>query len=403
MQQVVIEDPYEFIPPSYSNLWPTLIQLYLKRYLQKTYGIDSIECRNIERLQQSIDEGHGILIAPNHCRLSDPLVVGFLSRQIKRHFHAMASWHVFKANRLSHFMLRRIGGFSIYREGIDKQALSTAIDILVAAKRPLIVFPEGAISRHNDQLMPLMDGTAFVARQAAKRRKKRGDRSGVMVHPVAIRYFFRGDMEQTVSKTLETIESHFSWHSQQDKSIIQRLRQIGQALLSLKEIEYFGIARAGDFYERVDALIEDLLAKLEDKWGIQERGEGVVARVKELRTAILPDMIHNKISVSERHQRRKELAACYYVQQMSHYPRDYVRASEKNIPEHIIETVERFEEDFTDRKPLHGPWHAVVEIGEAVEVSGQRDRSAQTDPIMDAIHMQLSEMLSRLSTESPRI
>ncbi len=403
MQQVVIEEPYEFIPPSRSNLWPALIQLYLKRYLRKAYGIESLEFRNVDRLQKSLDAGHGVLVAPNHCRLSDPLVLGLLSRQIKRHFHAMASWHLFKSNRLTHFMLRRIGGFSIYREGIDKRALSTAVDVLVEAKRPLIVFPEGAISRHNDMIMPLMDGTAFVARQAAKRRKKKGDRGTVVIHPVAIRYFFRGDVEQTATMVLETIESHFAWYPQQDKTLIERIQQIGQALLSLKEIEYCGSARTGDFYERVCALTEDTLTTLEKRWGIKDQEEGVVARVKNIRTAILPDMIHNNITEADRHQRWKELAACYYVQQMSHYPSKYVRASEKNIPEHIIETVERFEEDFTDRLPRHGPWHAVIQVGEAIEVGGRRERGAASDPVMEGIRTQLTGMLTELSAESVRI
>ena len=280
-------------------------------------------------LKKSLDAGHGVLLAPNHCRLSDPLVLGMLSRQIDRHFHAMASWHLFKQDRLTHFVARRMGAFSIYREGVDRQALSTAIDILVDAQRPLIVFAEGAVSRHNDQLMPLMDGTAFIARQAARRRKKKGDAGSVMVHPIAIRYFFRGDVESTAVRVLETIESHFAWYPQQDKPLLERIRHIGQALLSLKEIEYGGSAGTGDFYERVDALTEETLARLETKWGIVEQGEGIVARVKNLRAAMIPDLIHGRVSDSERHQRWKELAACYYLQQMSHYPRNYIRVSEQ--------------------------------------------------------------------------
>ena len=65
-----------------------------------------------------------------------------------------------------------MGAFSVYREGVDRQAINTAVDILVEGKRPLVIFAEGAISRHNDELMPLMDGTAFIARTAAKRREK---------------------------------------------------------------------------------------------------------------------------------------------------------------------------------------------------------------------------------------
>ena len=199
-----------------------------------------------------------MILAPNHCRLSDPLTFVQLSRIAKCDLHAMASWHLFMESRLSRFMLRRVGAFSVYREGVDRQAINTAVDILVDGKRPLVIFAEGAISRHNDELMPLMDGTAFIARTAAKRREKIPGAGGVVIHPVAIRYFFKGDIEATVTPVLEEIESHFSWFPQQDKPLVQRLRQIGQALLSLKEIEYFGSARMGDFYQRVDALIEDV-------------------------------------------------------------------------------------------------------------------------------------------------
>jgi hypothetical protein len=100
---------------------------------------------------------------------------------------------------------------------------------------------------------------------------------------------------------------------------------------------------------------------------------------------------------------RKQLAACYYVQQMSHYPRNYVRMSEPNVPEHILETVERFEEDFTDKIRIHGPLHAVVQVGEPIPISSQRDRAAEVDPVMEQIRVQLTEMLKKLSDESPRI
>jgi hypothetical protein len=77
--------------------------------------------------------------------------------------------------------------------------------------------------------------------------------------------------------------------------------------------------------------------------------------------------------------------------------------SEKNIPEHILETVERFEEDFTDRVRVHGPLHAVVQIGEAIAVEGKRERGGGCDPIMEEIRTRLTEMLKALASESPRI
>lgn len=403
MQAIIVEEPYKFIPPVYGNFWPDLIQLYLPRYLRKKYGIQSMESRHVERLQATLDAGHGVLIAPNHCRLCDPLTFTSITRKIKRNMHAMASWHLFKQDWFMCFMLRRMGAFSVYREGTDRQAIDTAVDILVDGKRPLVVFAEGAISRHNDVLMPMMDGTAFVARTAAKRREKLGMKAGIVVHPIAIRYFFRGDLEATVTPVLDEIEGHFSWYPQQDKSIVERLERIGHALLSLKEIEYTGAVHSGRFYERVNGLIENVLSKLEEEWKVKNSGEGVVARVKNLRMVIVPDIIKKAVSPEERRRRWKQLAACYYVQQMSHYPPDYVRRSGPNVPEHILETVERFEEDFTDDLRTHGPFHVVVEVGEAIPVESQRDRKAAVDPVMEGIRSQLATMLAKLAEESPLV
>ena len=403
MQNVVIEEPYKFIPPIYSKIWPELLRYYIPHWIKKTYGIHSVETRDGDKLKTSLAAGNSVILAPNHCRLSDPLTFVHLSRIAKCDLHAMASWHLFMESRLSRFMLRRVGAFSVYREGVDRQAIATAVDILVDGKRPLVIFAEGAISRHNDELMPLMDGTAFIARTAAKRREKIPGAGGVVIHPVAIRYFFQGDLEATVKPVLDEIEGHFSWFPQNDKPLVQRLQQIGQALLSLKEIEYFGAARTGDFYERVDNLIQDVLTKLETRWNVKDPAEGVVARVKNLRAAILPALLAKETPEDERQQYRKQLAACYYVQQMSHYPRNYVRLSQKNIKEHILETVERFEEDFTDVIRVHRPFKAVVQVGDPIPVASRRDREAAADPVMEALRIELGGMLKKLSDESPRI
>ena len=152
--------------------------------------------RNKERLQASLDAGHGIMLTPNHCRNADPLVMGWLARSVGTHVYAMASWHLFNQDRFTAWAIRKMGGFSVYREGVDRQAINTAIEVLERAQRPLILFPEGAVSRTNDRLHALLDGVAFIARTAAKRRAKHVKDGKVVVHPVTIKYRFRGDIAQ---------------------------------------------------------------------------------------------------------------------------------------------------------------------------------------------------------------
>jgi hypothetical protein len=105
-------------------------------------------------------------------------------------------------SRLQRWLLQHVGVFSVYREGMDREALKCAIGILVNAKRPLVLFPEGVISRSNDHLNHLMDGTTFIARNAAKQRAEQS-LGKVVLHPVAIRYFFLGSLEPTIDPVLE--------------------------------------------------------------------------------------------------------------------------------------------------------------------------------------------------------
>jgi hypothetical protein len=365
--------------------------------LRKAYGVHSIECRNVERLRASLAAGHSILLAPNHSRMADPLVLGVLGMEADCHLFAMASWHVFKQTPFQAFMSRRMGAFSVLREGNDRQAIETAIQILIDRKRPLIVFPEGAVTRHNDLIEEVMEGPSFIARQVAKRLKKENKPGGVVIHPVATRYAFNGDLK-TLEPDLEALEVGLSWQPQKHLSLVDRITRIGQALLSLKEIEFTGAARGGNIYERAEKLIEEVLERLEAEWQIQDSSGSPTVRVKRLRTAILPDMIAGRVTPEERARRWRDLAAAYYAQQISHYPRDYI-LREKNLPERVVETVERLQEDFTDKMRVHEPFHAIIQVGEAVPVGTQRTRDELGDPIMAEVRRQLQTMINDLAAE----
>ena len=138
MQPILVEKPYRFVPPYTGKLWPAIIQRFklYDIYLRRSHGVVDYECRGIEHFQRSLEAGHGILLTPNHCRISDPVVMGFLARQVNCQMYAMASWHLFNQGPLMAWAIRRMGAFSVYREGIDRQAINTATHILESAERP---------------------------------------------------------------------------------------------------------------------------------------------------------------------------------------------------------------------------------------------------------------------------
>lgn len=399
MQNVVIAKPYRFVPPKHGTFWWRFLRPFLDGYLRRSAGIVAVECRHVERLRASIAAGHGVMLAPNHCRPCDPLVLGPLSVEIGRPFYVVASWHVFMQSRWQRFLLPRLGVFSIYREGSDREALKVAMNLTAQARRPFVIFPEGVISRHNDQLNHLMEGTALMARGAAKQRAALNPPGRVVVHPVAIRYYFDGDIATAVPPVLRDIEHRLTWRPRDDLPLTERIARIGGALLALKEVEYFGAAQPGTIGERIAGLIDRLLVPLENEWVKGRREKEIVGRVKLLRMAIVPEMASGTLDEAELQRRWRHLADMYLAQQLSCYPPDYL--SDNPTPERLLETVERYEEDMTDVVRIHTPMRAVVEVGAAIEVSPERARGTDTDPLMIAIREQLETMLARTTRPLP--
>jgi hypothetical protein len=245
-----------------------------------------------------------------------------------------------------------------------------------------------------------MEGTALMARGAAKQRATAHPPGKVVVHPVAIRYFFDGDVRAAVTPVLRAIEHRLSWHSHEHLPVEDRIAKIGSALLTLKEIEYFGAAQTGSLPERLERLIDRLLVPLEAEWLKGRREKEIVQRVKLLRIALVPDMVAGALAESELTRRWRQLADIYLAQQLAFYPPDYLSANP--TPERLLETVERFEEDLTDVARIHPSIRAVVDVGEAIEVSPERTRSPDGDPLMNSIREQLETMLAASAARSRR-
>ena len=393
MQAVVIDKPYTFIRPRLNRFWLWIVRKILPRQMRRDYGITAVECVGAEKLRASIDAGHGIVIAGNHCRPCDPMVLDSLAAEVRRPFHIIASWHVFMTSAVQRFLLPRLGGFSVYREGIDRESLKCAVNIVAGGKHPLVIFPEGIITRCNDRLVNFMEGPAFIARAAAKQRKQ----GKVVIHPVFIRYFFEGDLRAAVTPVIEEIERRLSWQPQTQLPLRERIGKVGDALLSLKEMEYFQAKQAGTFRERLLRMLDHLLVPLENQWTAGRHDGDVMARVKRLRSAILPDMVAGDLTDDERSARWRHLADVYLVQQLHCYPGDYF---ENLTPERILETVERYEEDLTDLARPHFPIRTIITVGDAIEVSATRERSQDSDPVTTEVRRQLEELLE--STKSQR-
>jgi 1-acyl-sn-glycerol-3-phosphate acyltransferase len=394
MQNVVIAKPYKFVPPDRRRFWPAVFRPFLRPILAKVWGVTQVEIVGIESLRSALRERASVLLAPNHCRPCDPTVVAVLGAQAGTPLYTMASWHQFMGRRSEAWLLRRLGAFSVYREGLDRTAIRTAIELLVEARRPLAIFPEGIITRSNDRLGAFYEGPAFIAHSAAKQRAKNKPKARTLLIPLALRYRFLGRLEESAAPVLGRIETRVTWTPRPDLPLIERLRRAGNAILGLKELELVGEFRHSTITERLSRLVDDILEPLEAEWKVKKDEKDVPARVRALRTAILPELVEGELSDAERDRRWDQLARLYLAQRLSLYPPGYLEGNPSM--ERVLETVERLEEDLTDVATVHRPLAVTVSIGEPLAVTPNGPRpAALTNDVRDRIETLLASRSAR--------
>jgi len=388
--------PYRFVPPRPGRIIPALLQRCLPWYMNNKYGIEQWEVRGAERLRASIDAGHGVMLAANHSRDSDSVGVGFVGIPAKTHLHFMAGWHVLLENWFQYFIIPRAGGFSVLREGNDRKAVRTGVDLVARASRPLFVFPEGYVSRMNDRLGDLQEGATLIARQAARQRDKMVA-GKVAAHPVIIKYQFLGNLEHTAHAKLARLEIKCKLTSDPALTMTGRLERVREAIVRKRELEIISAPARGPLEERVPRLIDALLLPLENAWEPPERSENIYRRVQRLRTAILNHATTVRVVGEEKPKLLRQLEDCTWALKLSSYQPEYL--AESPSAERFMETLDSLEEDLFGHIRVDRPWRMVLDIGEAIPVE-PRDKSLG-EKLKRAMETQLGSLATELNQPLP--
>ena len=282
----------------------------------------------------------------------------------------------------------------LHREGTDRTSLETAIEILIDASRPLIIFPEGQTFRTNDLVRPPLDGVGFIARTAAKRRHKL-DAGSVVVHPVAIKYIATQDASDWLDQQLTQMEKHFGWQKKKKADLISRTLRVSDSTTALYEIDYFGEARCGEMQERRDKLRDHLLQDAEQQLGINAvEGDDTGSRVRTIRSSIVSTYFDDEVQKHDREQLYDLDLACEIAHQLHCY-NDYAYLSAAEVTqERLIETVQRHQENLVGKVVRGVPMKAVMQCGEAITVPTEKAPRRQTDPLLVSIQDSLAEMIA---------
>ena len=410
---VILDRPYEFVSPVRTPWWPTAIQTFrlVDWHLRRRESVLDYELRGEQKFSESLAAGHGILLAPNHCRYADPIVLGWLARRVRTHLYAMASWHLFNSSAFETFALRRMGGFSIYREGNDRQSLEMAMEILAGAERPLVLFPEGTTNRTNDVLKPLLEGVSFVARMAAKKRVR--DSGGrVVMHPVGIKYLCLEDPRPWVHEQLVRLEEALCFRPSSGPSsaeeMLNRLRRVAEGFLSLKEIEFAGTSAAGDLATRRDRLTHELLQQCEQKYAlVVSETDGFRDRVRKIRGAIASNHFALPPEQRDGEAARRDADKADLAQFLLSFPDQYMQP-DRMTETQVVETVQRIQEMVYGKAQDTMPLKVVIQVDDAIPVPaekiprGEKTLRGEGDPLLCQLEQRLRTMLESLAGESPR-
>jgi 1-acyl-sn-glycerol-3-phosphate acyltransferase len=386
--------PMVFAPRSWSpalNPWAVgCLRPLRKRQIEREVKLHRIDVQGIEHLRTALDHGQQVMIAPNHPSHADPFAIYEACEQANTLCHIMAAWHVFAKNSaLMRMCLQWHGCFSIDRESNDLTAFRDAVTVLRNRPEPLVIFPEGDIYHCNDRVTPFREGAAAIAIAAARRSERRA-----VVIPTAIRYRCVDDPTPHIEQTLSLLEQRILWRPRPGLPIVERIRAIGEAVLGLKELEFYGRSLHGPLPERIQRLTEFILSKLEAAHQLEPL-ESVPRRVKQLRQTVLTKLHDQRTPPESRIELRRHLDEAFVVLQLFSYPGDYLDMDSPPI-ERIAETIDKLEEDVLQTKTasIRCRRSATIEFGEALEVPTTKSRDA-TSRLTEAIESSVRELIMK--------
>jgi hypothetical protein len=258
-----------------------------------------------------------------------------------------------------------MGAFSVDREGADVASIKTAMQVIQQGRYPLVIFPEGEIWHHHEQLDELNEGVATIMLRATQ--KLPPDRDAYLV-PTAIRYTYNESVRDTFPGRLARLEEHITWKPIPHMDAVDRIYRLGAGLLAVKEEEWLGAPQQGTLVARIQGLQYRLLRQVEEKHGLPDTEARLPLRVKALRKKIRDVLTKSESPPGEREtwDLYHDLDKLFVVVQLYSYPGQYLR--EQPTTDRIAETLLKLEEDVLGEGSYPVERTAFLRFGDPIHV-----------------------------------
>jgi 1-acyl-sn-glycerol-3-phosphate acyltransferase len=399
-----IQKPYVFRPPRPARWFRPLLHLISTAVLRFRFRIRSLTVTGEQTLVQLAKSGQSVLVTPNHADHADPCLLVEAGRRVGLTLHFMAARECFERGPVNRYVLQRSGAFSVDREGNDLASLRTAMNLLRAGQHPLVIFPEGEIYHHHEELDLLNEGPVTIALRAAEKLPA-GRRAFVV--PTSIRIRHDPTVGHTFEGRLRTLECRITWKPQQQSGVTDRILRLGRALLSIKEVEYLGETRRGDLHDRIVWLQNHLVESVEQRHGLQTAGSKLPPRISALRHRIRLELLNDPDGANSdrRGQLDDDLDRLFAAQQLYSYRGRYLES--RPTLDRIAETLFKLEEDVLGAGTYPAARFAEIafgnpiEIGISVRASGRSAR-ASAATLTRELRERIQDMLRIDAPVTPR-
>jgi 1-acyl-sn-glycerol-3-phosphate acyltransferase len=400
--------PYEgarWWRPRLSRFWIRVIRPARLLRQRRREGLRAVTVEGLEHLRTAVEQGHGILITPNHAGHADAFILLTAADQLGRPCYYMVAWQVLQLfSRVGRWILQRHGCFSVDRESHDLRAYRKAVQIVQSSPHPLVVFPEGEVYHNCECLAPFREGAAAIALAAAHRARR-----PVVCVPAAIRYKYIEDPTPQLNRLMETLERRLLWRPRPELPLAQRLRSFAEALLTLREQYYLGHAQSGSYATRIEVLMETILDRLEKRRGLANRGPSlspqrgsplvaadVPGRVSQLRHRVIQEMECLPSRDPRRQAARAELDDLSLVVQLFSYRDDF--SIDRPSIERLAEILDKFEEDVLEAPTasIHGKRRATIRFGKPIAVPKERGDREEVQRLTETLQQRVWALLVQL-------
>lgn len=385
------DKPYKFFPPRPNRLVIKLTQWANHTFILPgaNHRISELDIEGSGEVRALITCGARVLFLPNHSTHSDPQIMSELHRRLGIPSAFMAAYDVFLRGKIGAWLMQHAGSFSVDREGSDRKAMSTAIEVLKSAGS-LTIFPEGNVYFTSDRLTPFLEGAAFIG---IKAQKDLGKEVPVYVVPVAMKATQLRDQRGAVLERLATAARIAGSELDRAADPLEELRRIGQIALHA-HLRACGFEVPSDdlpIHAALEQAAATLVEALESDIGQAAMpGASLTDRLRKIRSKIHQTRISPDSGVDT------ETAAGWadraiLALRMLGYQGNYV--AENPTLDRFADTTEKLLEDLQSKaqKP-YGKRRAIIRLCEPIDLRGHSGRSAVesvTDQVESAVQTAL--------------